>query len=101
MTLLKAVFYRSETIVQEGDEFYQIELKHQPDISELPFLIEIYHGVAGSPRPASPRLVPERAERFQTESSAREKFDLVAADIEGKDFNRYIREIHGDRGFVV
>lgn len=88
------VFYRADTAVKEGDEFYQIVLKHFPNLKEQSFRVEVFHGLAGTP----PKE-PESVCLFDTEGAADAKINQTVAEIEGQSFRRYSPTLHGVRDF--
>lgn len=92
--LREEVFYRTGTFVRKGDEFYQIVLEHCPDVQELAFRIQIFHGAAGSPPEK-----PVSDECFQTQNAAEEKFSWTVAQIEGNGFSPHSWAVHGDGQF--
>jgi hypothetical protein len=45
--LRNQVFYRTDTEVRTGDEFYHIALTYHPELKETPFRVQVIHGFAG------------------------------------------------------
>ena len=46
--LRNQVFYRTDTEVRTGDEFYHIALTYHSELKEPPFRVEVFHGFAGN-----------------------------------------------------
>jgi hypothetical protein len=88
------VFYRTDTLVRKGDEFYQIVLEQDPNFEGGPFRVKTIHGLAGSP-PAE----PENSQSFQTLELATVTFDNIAREVEEKGFCPYDFLVHGDKSF--
>jgi hypothetical protein len=96
-TMIKSrdrVFYRTNTAVQEGDEFYQIVLKQFANLKEQSFRVEVFHGLAGTP----PKE-PEDVYLFDTEATADDVIEQTVAEIEKQGFCRYSPALHGIRDF--
>jgi|HubBroStandDraft_3_1064219.scaffolds.fasta_scaffold164899_1 hypothetical protein len=92
--LRNQVFYRTDTEVRTGDEFYHIALTYHPELKEPPFRVQVIHGFAGKPP-----ITPEDQESFESREAADGKFDRWMADLAGKGFRPYSRSVHGfDKG---
>jgi hypothetical protein len=87
--LRREVFYRTNTLVQKGDAFYEIVLAEDADFEGGPFLVKTFHGLAGSPP-----TKPENSQSFQTLALARDTFDDIARGVEGKGFRLYNSAVH-------
>jgi len=89
-TLRKKVLYGTDTLVQKGDEFYQIELSEDPDFEGCSFQVTTFRGIAGSPPPH-----PENSQSFQTLELATDTFDNIARELETKGLRQYNPAVHG------
>jgi hypothetical protein len=90
------VFYRTDTAVRTGDEFYQIAWEHFPELKEKCFRVEVFHGFAGD----LPER-PESTEDFDTKQAVNNKLKAIEADIKGRGFRRHSVTMHGDGPFAV
>jgi hypothetical protein len=92
--LRSELFYRTHTVVEKGDEFYHVLLKYGLNQKLGSFLVETFHGHAGSP----PKK-PENTQSFRTMELAANTFENITREIEGKGFRSYSLPIHGEKSF--
>jgi hypothetical protein len=90
MGLRSEVFYRTDTIVRTGDEFYQLDLELCSDSKELSYRVRLFHGFYGKP----PKKA-SRNESFDTRVAAEDKFSQIVSEIKGQGFFAYSKGIHG------
>lgn len=94
--LRQEVFYRTDALVQAGDEFYQIDLTEAADSGAGSFEVATFHGFAGDPPPR-----PENSQTFQTLELANHAFDNIVRGVEDKRLRRYDPIVHGpDKPFL-
>jgi len=94
MDLRSEVFYRTDTIVLAGDEFYQVDLEPCFDSKGLSYRVRTFHDVTGK----LPKNVSSD-ESFDTKVAAEEKFSQIVSEIKMQGFFAYSIGIHGMDNF--
>src|SRR5215472_3038117 len=95
MILRDQVLYSTDEEVKRGDEYYQIVLDTEAELSpEMPFRVAIFHGLAGDGH-----REPESQGFFARMDEAESGFTLQVNKLLEKGFQHYSPAIHGVHDF--